>query len=89
MQFKNLSFITHPVLEGIMAQVICNNGKRLSVVAGEGTYSSSKDGVRAAVSKVEDVSSFEVMIGAKVLGWQSREDINNILKENNKGYENI
>ena len=62
MQFKNLSFITHPVLEGIMAQVICNNGKRLSVVAGEGTYSSSKDGVRAAVSEVEDVSSFEVMI---------------------------
>ena len=89
MQFKNLSFITHPVLEGIIAQVICNNGKRLSAVAGEGTYSSSKDGVRAAVSKVEDVSSFEVMIGAEVLGWQSREDINNILKENNKGYENI
>ena len=82
MQFKNLSFITHPVLEGIMAQVICNNDKRLSVVAGEGTYSSSKDGVRAAVSEVEDVSSFEVMIGAEVLGWQSREDINNILKEN-------
>ena len=80
MQFKNLSFITHPVLEGIMAQVICNNGKRLSVVAGEGTYSSSKDGVRAAVSEVEDVSSFEVMIGAEVLGWQSREDIDKLIQ---------
>ena len=82
MQFKNLSFSTHPILDGIISQVICNNGKRLSIVAGKSTYSSSKDGVRAAVSKVEDVSSFEVMIGAEVLGWQSREDINNILKEN-------
>ena len=85
MQFKNLSFIKHPnISEGIMAQVICNNGKRVSVVAGKGMYSSSQKGVRETCTNVEDALTFEVLVdGREVLGWQSREDIDKILQENN------
>jgi hypothetical protein len=84
MEFKNLSFIKHPnILEGIMAQVICNNGKRVSIVSGRGMYSVSKEGNRASANDPKDVSSFEVMVGDEVLGWQSREEIDKILKENN------
>jgi hypothetical protein len=83
MKFKNLGFIKHPVVKGIMAQVFTDNGKRISIVCGEGMYSSSRAGNRAACSSVEDAASFEVMIGdADPIGWQSREDIDKILAEN-------
>lgn len=84
MNFKNLSFIDHPnMYDAIMAQVICNNGKRVSVVAGKGMYSTSKNGVRQACNNVEEALTFEVAVGDKILGWQSREEIDQILKENN------
>ena len=85
MNFKNLSFIAHPnINNAIMAQVICNNGKRVSVVAGKGMYSTSKAGVKEECNKVEEAVSFEVMVGDEgVIGWQTREDIDKILKENN------
>ena len=83
MKFKNLGFIKHPVVKGIMAQVFTDNGKRISIVCGEGMYSSSKAGNRAECSSVEDAASFEVMIGdADPIGWQSREDIDKILADN-------
>ena len=37
------------------------------VVAGEGMYSAGKDGVRAAVDNVEDVSSFEAVFDKMVI----------------------
>ena len=85
MQFKNLSFIDHPnTYDAIMAQVICNNGKRVSVVAGRGMYSTSKKGVKEMCHKVEDALTFEVMVdGQEILGWQTREQIDKILLENN------
>ena len=85
MNFKNLSFIQHPnINNAIMAQVICNNGKRVSVVAGKGMYSTSKAGVKEDCNKVEEAVTFEVMVGDEgVIGWQTREDIDKILKENN------
>ena len=85
MNFKNLSFIKHPnINDAIMAQVICNNGKRVSVVAGKGMYSTSKAGVKEACNEVEEAVSFEVMVGnGDVVGWQTREDIDKILRENN------
>ena len=86
MNFKNLSFIDHPnINDGIMAQVICNNGKRVSVVAGKGIYSTSKSGVKQACNEVEDALTFEVFVEGEddVRGWQSREQIDIILKENN------
>ena len=84
MRFKNLGFIQHPsTRKAIMAQVFTNEGKRISIVCGEGMYSSSRAGNRKACSSVEDAASFEVMIGdADPLGWQSREDIDKILAEN-------
>ena len=86
MNFKNLSFIDHPnINDGIMAQVICNNGKRVSVVAGKGMYSTSKSGVKQACNEVKDALTFEVFVEGEddVRGWQSREQIDLILKENN------
>ena len=85
MNFKNLSFIKHPnINDAIMAQVICNNGKRVSVVAGKGMYSTSKEGVKEACNEVKEAVSFEVMVGdGDVIGWQTREDINKILREYN------
>ena len=83
MTFKNLGFIDHPVVKGIIAQVFTDSGKRISIVCGEGMYSSSKAGNRAACHNVEEATSFEVMIGdADPVGWQSKEDIDNILAEN-------
>jgi len=82
--FNNLVFITHPntYTKGIMAKYRFNNGKELSVVAGEGLYSNSREGLRTAVEKPEDVASFEVMFDGEVSGWQTREDINKIFEAN-------
>ncbi len=85
MRFKNLGFIKHPVVKGIIAQVFTDEGKRISVVCGEGMYSTSRAGNREACDSVEDASSFEVMVGDNdPIGWQSREDIDKILTENFK-----
>ena len=83
-QFKNLNFEDHPVIpDAIQATAVCNNGKRISVVAGVGLYSTSRAGVRKRANNVEDVSSFEVMVGdGEVIGWQSREQINEIFNKN-------
>ena len=85
MKFKNLGFIKHPTVKGIISQVFTDNGKRISIVCGEGMYSTSRAGNRKACNSVEDASSFEVLVdGNEVLGWQSREDIDKILAENFK-----
>lgn len=82
--FDNLVFISHPntFTKGIMAKYRFDNGKEISIVAGEGLYSTSVDGVRAAVDDPDDVSSFEVMFDGEVMGWQNRADINKIFEEN-------
>lgn len=85
MRFKNLGFVKHPIVKGIIAQVFTDEGKRISVVCGEGMYSTSRAGNRKACDSVEDASSFEVMVGDNdPIGWQSREDIDKILTENFK-----
>ena len=76
MKFDNLVFVSHPIIkEAIMAKVRLDNGKEVSVVCGEGLYSSSRAGLRQACNSVEDAASFEVMIGDEVSGWQGREEI--------------
>ena len=83
MRFKNLGFIKHPVVKGIISQVLTDDGTRISIVCGENMYSTSKAGNRAVCESIEDASSFEVMVdGQEVLGWQSIEDIDKILAEN-------
>jgi len=83
-RFKNLVFVSHPMNpeKAIMAKYMFDNGKVISIVAGEGLYSTSKEGVRAAVDNPLDVSSFEVMFDGEVEGWQTREDINKIFEAN-------
>lgn len=65
-----------------MAKYRFDNGKELSIVAGEGLYSHSRKGIRESVTDVKDVVSFEVMFDGEVEGWQSREDINKIFEAN-------
>jgi hypothetical protein len=83
MQFKNLAFIQCPVVDGIMAQVFTDHGTLISIVCGEGMYSSTKEGSRKACSAVAEALTFEVMVGkTQPVGWQTREDIDRILAEN-------
>jgi len=86
--FKDITFKQHKLGKGhIQGLLMLDNGIELSIVAGSGMYSTSKDGARSAVNNVKDVSSFEVMaidpdgefIG-DAKGWQSREDINELIK---------
>lgn len=85
-RFKNLVFVSHPMNpdKAIMAKYRFDNGKVLSVVAGEGLYSNSRDGVKAAVDNVKDVASFEILLDGDddVRGWQTRQDIDNIFEAN-------
>ena len=86
--FKDVSWKQHRLGKGnIQGLLMLDNGIELSVVAGSGMYSTSKGGARSAVNKVEDVSSFEVAaidVDGEFLGdpkgWQSREDINELIK---------
>ncbi len=93
--FKDLVFKKHKVCKGIQASLEIKPNVFISVVAGEGMYSTSRNGVKKSVDKVEDVSSFEVAIINEnlpddeqqwdVQGWVSREDIDKlILTEINK-----
>ena len=60
MRFENLVFLSHPVTpkSGIMAKINLDNGKEISVICGEGFYSSSRKGNRALCTSVEDAASF-------------------------------
>ena len=86
--FKDITFKQHKLGKGhIQGLLMLDNGIELSVVAGTGMYSAGKTGVREAVDNVKDVSSFEVMaidVDGEFLGdpkgWQSREDINELIK---------
>ena len=86
MTFDNLVFIKHPndFFEGLMAKYRFDNGKELSVVAGNNLYCTTRYGNRKGgpLMEASDVSSWEVMIGGRVEGWQTKEDINKIIKEN-------
>ncbi len=61
--FKDIKFKQHKVGKGaIQGLLTLDKGIEFSVVAGEGMYSTGKGGVREAIDKVEDASSFEVAI---------------------------
>ena len=94
MTFKDLKFKPHKVIpkKGIQAKLEIKPNVFLSVIAGEGFYSTAKGtGVRGAVTSEKDVASFEVgwidenlpedKQQWEVVGWQSRNDINKLIKE--------
>ena len=86
--FKDLIFKSHPSTRiGIQAVLSLNENIDLSVVAGEGFYSTiRKEAKGMEYPDSNSFSSFEVGIitnneSIDVIGWQSREDINNIIKK--------
>ena len=87
--FKDVSWKQHRLGKGNLQGVLqLENDIELSIVAGLGMYSAGKSGVREAVDKVEDVSSFEVAVlnsdgkfVGDVKGWLGREDINNLISK--------
>ena len=85
MTFDNLVFIKHPndYMEGLMAKYRFDNGKELSIVAGNNLYCQTRYGVRKGgpLLEVSDVISWEVMVGGKVVGWQTKDQINEIIKK--------
>ena len=86
MTFDNLVFIKQPndFFEGIIAKYKFNNGKELSVVAGNNLYCSTRYGNKKGGPLLEasDVASWEVKIGDEVIGWQNKDQINEIIKKN-------
>jgi len=89
--FKDLVFKKHRVTKkAIMASLELKPNVFISVVAGEGMYSTSRKGVRAECTKVEDAATFEVAIIDENLpdneqqwdvnGWQSRDDIDKLIQ---------
>ena len=85
MTFNNLVFVKHPndYFEGLMAKYKFDNSKELSIVAGNNLYCETRYGVRKGgpLLEVEDVISWEVMIGGRVEGWQTKDQINELIKE--------
>ena len=91
--FKNLKFRPHQIdSKCIRASLELKPNITLSVVAGPGMYSlPGGSGDRSKFDEYpdsNDFSSFEVMVidetlsndaQADVIGWQSREDINNLI----------
>ena len=86
MTFKNLVFVKHPndFFEGLMAKYRFDNGKELSIVAGNNLYCTTKYGNKKGgpLLEVSDVEKWEVMISGEVIGWQTEKQINQIIKDN-------
>ena len=89
--FNDIQFGPHPIGEGIQGKLIIN-GITLSVVAGPGLYSSP----RANGTSPNDFDSFEIGVwddngwltselvdtnGDDVMGWQTIDDINKVIKK--------
>ena len=92
MTFKDLKFEPHRVIpkKGIQAKLEVKPQVFISVIAGDGFYSTAKDtGVRGVVTSEKNVSTFEVGIIDEsmdedkqewdVRGFRNREDINKLL----------
>ena len=90
--FEDIEWKKHQLGPGfIQGLLMLDSGIELSIVAGSGMYSNSKAGVSKPVDimKIDEIVSFEVCIfnddsfleamDDEVLGWQSREDINELI----------
>ncbi|HAI19646.1 MAG TPA: hypothetical protein DCM10_17435 [Xanthomarina gelatinilytica] len=89
--FKDIEF-KPDIIGGVRGKLEIENGIMISVVAGKFNYCTPREN-----SPIDGWSSFEVAVldsygsfitkrivddaGGDVLGWQSREDINNLIKQ--------
>lgn len=94
--FDNIVFSKNIFGDGISSRTQFDNGVVLSIIAGKGAYSNPRE----AKFHSDDFRSFEVAIldgegnfitmkfapdaGDDVLGWMSREDINELITKINK-----
>ena len=94
--FDNIVFSKNMFEDGISGKIQFDNGVVMSIIAGKYYYSNPRE----AKFHSDDFISFEVAIfdvednfitmefapdaGNDVLGWMSREDINNLIKKINK-----
>ena len=76
--FDNLQFIPHP-LGGKWAILTLDNGYGISVVNGPLFYC-NETSFEVAILKNEQIT-YDTPLTNDVLGYQTQEDINNILKE--------
>jgi hypothetical protein len=94
--FDNIVFSKNMFGDGISAKVLFDSGVVMSIIDGKGAYSNPRE----AKFHSDDFSSFEVAVldvegnfitkefapdhHDDVLGWQSREDINELITKINK-----
>ena len=88
-KFEDISWKQHKLGKGsIQGLLMLDNGIELSIVAGPGMYSLPRD----AGNSPDDFNKFEVAVfdedgnfimddGNDVLGWQSRSDIDELIKK--------
>jgi len=82
--FNDIKWKTHQLGKGyIQGLISLDSGAELSIVAGKGLYSLPRE----AGNSHEDFNKFEVLIfnekENEPLGWQSRKDIDNLIKLHN------
>ncbi len=82
--FKDIKWQQHRIGAGVHGQLKLKNGWQISLVAGEFFYSTPKANRR----NHNQYSTFEVAIinpngniDGDVIGWQSREDIDKLIKK--------
>jgi len=86
--FKDITWKKQRIKSVIQGLLMLNNGRELSITAGEGLYSIPGGlDFTGELKKPDSVSSFEVAIFNKEgefemdpIGWQSREDIDELVK---------
>ena len=82
--FNDIKWKTHQLGKGyIQGLISLDSGVELSIVAGKGLYSLPRE----AGNSHEDFNKFEVLVinekENEPLGWQSRTDIDNLIKLHN------
>tara|TARA_R110000765_G_scaffold131022_1_gene229548 strand:+ start:53 stop:310 length:258 start_codon:yes stop_codon:yes gene_type:complete len=82
--FNDIKWKTHQLGQGyIQGLISLDSGAELSIVAGKGLYCLPRE----AGNSHEDFNKFEVLVfnekENEPLGWQSRTDINNLIKLHN------
>ena len=79
--FKDLNFVTHPNnLEGLQARMDFKNNYGVSVVKFNGSYGSQDDLWEVGIM-YEKRLTYSTHITNDVLGWQTEENVTEIMKQ--------
>lgn len=78
--FDDLQFESHPLGNGKWARLFLDNGYGISVVSGPYFYCIEGKSFEVAILKNGQIT-YDTPLTDDVLGYQTQEDINNIIKE--------